>query len=323
LRLVKQKTAYKPLYLEIKGNMKKRKKILIWLASIFLVLLIAAECVGRYEGLTQQPLFREDKDFEYIAQPNQRRLLYRKKFVTNEFSMRSEPILPEDTVTALMMGDSILYGTTQNDQDSLASSILERMLTAKLKRRVRVLNISTPSWGPDNMAAYLKKYGTFHAKILILVTSSADAHDDMTFKHVLGKGVYFEKNNFFAVTSIIQKSWNLLRLRFTHEKSLSEQISEESPLFNPGFGQLDSICKSNHMEYYNYLHSMIDEQKAGDYVERGHEIIDYCKQANIPLIEGIKIEKPDMYQDGGHFSNKGQKFLADLLYPIILKSFEK
>jgi len=68
---------------------------------------------------------------------------------------------------------------------------------------------------------------------------------------------------------------------------------------------------------------MIDEQKAGDYVERGHEIIDYCNKTGIPLIQGIKMEHPDMYQDGGHFSNKGQKFLADLLYPMILKAFEK
>ena len=300
----------------------KRRKLFI-LGSVLLFLLVVVECIGRYNGLTNQPLFREDKDFEYITQANQNCLLYRRKYATNQFSMRSEPILPEDTVTALMMGDSIIYGTTATDQDSLASTLLEKMLVAKLKRRVRVLNISTPSWGPDNMAAYLKKYGTFHAKIIILVTSSADAHDNMTFQHVLGKGVYFDKNNLFATTSIIQKAWALLKIRFSNEESTTTIITRESKEFNPGFKSLDSICNSNHIEFYNYLHSMETELTAKTYDKRGIEIIDYCNQNHIPLIEGIKIEKPYMYLDGGHFSNKGQKFLADFLYPIVLKSFQK
>ena len=119
-----------------------------------------------------------------------------------------------------------------------------------------MLNISTPSWGPDNLAAYLKTYGTFHAKIIVLVTSSADAHDNMTFAHVLGKGVYFEKNNFFATTSIVQKAWALLKNRFSKEETTTQIINRESKDFNPGFKQLDSICKVNHIEFYNYLHSM-------------------------------------------------------------------
>ena len=110
----------------------KKKRFLI-LGSVLFLLLVVAECVGRYNGLTNQPLFREDSNFEYIAQPNQNCLVYRRKYITNQFSMRSDPLLPEDTVTALMLGDSILYGTTATDQDSLASSILEKMLTAKLK----------------------------------------------------------------------------------------------------------------------------------------------------------------------------------------------
>jgi hypothetical protein len=300
----------------------KKKRLIRW-GIVLLVLFILAEGVCRYYGLNQQTLYREDKDFEYIAQPNQRNLIYRHKYVTNEFSMRSEPILPEDTVTALLMGDSILYGTTATDQDSLASTILEKMLQAKLKRRVRVLNISTPSWGPDNMAAYLKKYGTFHAKIIILVTSSADAHDNMTFEHVLGKGVYFEKNNFFAVQSLIQKCWYLLKIKMKPQESLALVISRESKEFNPGFGQLDSICASNHIQFFNYLHPMLTELNDKKYDSRGVEIVNFSKQNNIPLISGMDHEKEDGFLDGGHFSNKGQKYLANLLYPIVLNAFEK
>lgn len=80
----------------------------------------------------------------------------------------------------LGLGDSVLYGGVQTDQDSLAISIFSSLTGYQM------LNISAGSWEPDNCAAYLKHFGTFNAKAIFLVVSSHDAHDNITHQPVVG-----------------------------------------------------------------------------------------------------------------------------------------
>lgn len=58
--------------------------------------------------------------------------------------MRSEEV---DTTKrhVLGLGDSVIYGVVQTDQDSLATSIFSR------ETGVQMLNISAGSWGPDKL----------------------------------------------------------------------------------------------------------------------------------------------------------------------------
>ena len=99
--------------------------------------------------------------------------------------MRSLPIGTNDGCTVLGFGDSVLNGGTLTDQDSIATTIVEKQLR-RTNANLRFLNISAGSWGPDNCAAYLKKFGSFDAKMIVLFVSSHDAHDNMTFEKTVG-----------------------------------------------------------------------------------------------------------------------------------------
>lgn len=298
-----------------------KKKVQIFCLTI-VVIFITGECIGRYLGLNQLSLYQEDKDFEYIPQPNQHTLVYRHKYSTNEFSMRSDPILPGDTCTALLIGDSIIYGGNSIDQDSLASTILEKMLFAKFKRRIRVLNIAAQSWGPDNGAAYIKKYGTFHARLIILVNSSHDAHDNMTFKTTMGKDPYYTKHNFLAWETIIEKGWPAIVSKFSHNKP-DNLLIDNGIEFNSGFNFFDSLRTRDHIALFDYLHSSVGEIENKKYESGGTEIINFCTQRQIPLILGIEKEQTNLYMDDLHFSNQGQKLLANALYPVIANTFQQ
>lgn len=142
-------------------------------------------------------MFIESKNYEYIAAPNQNRFRFRSHLYYNSYSQRSEE--PDSTKTIILgLGDSVLYGGTMIDQDSLATSIFNK------NTGLQMLNISAGSWGPDNCAAYIKEKGLFNAKALYLVVSSHDAYDNMDFTPVVGKHPNYPNKQYLLAT------WELL-----------------------------------------------------------------------------------------------------------------
>lgn len=300
----------------------RRNLVGIFIISL-LVVFIAGEVIGRFFGLTSLSLYQADKDYEYIPKPNQKTRVYRNKYATNEFSMRSEPIHQDDSCTVLLIGDSIIYGGNSTDQDSLASTILERAATTRFRRKVRVLNISAQSWGPDNGAAYIKKHGLFNADLIILVYSSHDAHDNMTFNTKIGPAPYYSKNVLSAWEIIFQKGIAHLTNMFSKKNEQKDLLITNGSKFNTGFAYFSGISKAQGIPVALYLHSEVDELKKANYSSGGVEIISFCRQNNFQLIKGIEREIPDLYDDQIHFNNEGQKLLAKTLLPVIVSNLEK
>lgn len=299
------------------------KKWTVRFCLLFATVFVAGELIGRYMGLNRLSLYKKDNDYEYIPLPNQNTIVYRNKYQTNEFSMRSKPLSESDSAVVLLIGDSIIYGGNSTDQDSLASTILEKELSQTLRKKIRVLNISAQSWGPDNGAAYVKKHGDFNAKFIILVYSSHDAHDNMTFKTDIGNAPYYDKNQMLAWQTIVDKGWSTVSGFFeTKKKNKKELLINEETEFNSGFKYFKTLSEKEGIELLVYLHSELEEIQENNYTKNGIEIIKFCEENHIPLIKGIREEKPDLYSDQIHLNNKGQRFLSRVLYPFILEKFK-
>ena len=130
-------------------------------------------------GFCDALLYQPSDKYEYIAQPNQERHRFGVRLRTNSYSQRSEE--PDSTKTIVLgLGDSILFGGGWMDHDSLATTLFSD------ETGMQMLNISSGSWGPDNCVAYLKEKGTFGARAMVLVCSSHDAYDAMSFAPVVG-----------------------------------------------------------------------------------------------------------------------------------------
>lgn len=285
-----------------------------------LLAFVVGELVLRYVfGFCDALLYRQSDKYEYIAQPNQNRHRFGAYIHYNSFSQRNGE--PDSTkVRVLGLGDSVLFGGTWMDQDSLASTLFSD------ETGTQMLNISSGSWGPDNCAAYLKEKGTFGASAMILVCSSHDAYDVMTYVPVVGVvPTYPDRQYKLAWTELIDR-YLVPRIRMMFGKTevkldpdeqvvknseFKNTVRQKSSSFNNGFVQLLDISQKKNIPMAIYLHAENDEISAGRYNEMGQKIIEWAAEHDVCLIEGLRAgETENMYHDKIHFNEAGQRFLA-------------
>ena len=301
--------------------MKRKSYINKWtivLVSVC-IFILAAEVYLRVElGFCHAVLFREDKDFEYIPIPQQTKRLGNNIFY-NSFSQRNEEISSKDSVVVLGFGDSVLNGGTQVDQDSLATTKLSRYLSSKAADSVKVLNVSSGSWGPDNCYAYLKKYGDFKARSMFLVMSSHDVYDTMSFEKIVGVNPSFpEKQYPFALYELVDK-YLLPKLIKRTSKNTSKDgrgidKKTENSVFNPGISNLYQYAKSKNIPFLIYLHADRDEFDNKRYSEEGQLLITFCNENNIPLVKELDYNiGKEAYRDGIHLTDLGQGKMFEIL----------
>lgn len=277
-------------------------------------MLILSELGLRFYGFANAPLYKESDKYEYMARPNQDLMRFGNHVYYNSYSQRSEE--PDSTKKRVLgLGDSVIYGGVQVDQDSIATSIFTD------ETGVQMLNISAGSWGPDNCAAYLKENGTFGASAMFLVVSSHDAHDNMDFAPIVGKSVSYPDRNYSLALVELFDRYVLPRI---FKKKVTESpdqkvldgvgIHKSGKIFNKGFAQLKTIADSCNIPYIIYLHADRSECDNQKYNEEGEEIIKWAEANHVKLIKELDYQfSADDYRDGIHMSKSGQRKLAEIM----------
>ena len=313
---------------------KKRKVYII----VSLCLIVFVELILRYVfGFCDAVLYQPSPAYEYIAQPNQHRYRFFSHIDYNSYSQRSDE--PDSTKTIVLgLGDSVIFGGTMLDQDSIATTLFSK------ETGMQMLNISSGSWGPDNCAAYLKEKGTFGAKAMVLVCSSHDAFDVMSHIPVVGiYPNYPDKQYKLAIWEVIDR-YLMPRIKVYFrgkqlldpdaqvvEKVKSEErrvknsntasdegVAQKSLNFNPGFDQLLLISEEKHIPFFIYLHPEVGEVMSRKYKEGGLMIMEWAKTHHIKLIDGLNEGVTvDMYRDVIHLNEKGQRNMANSLKKMI------
>lgn len=297
--------------------MKKRFYLVI-----LLIILVGGEFVLRhFIGLTQAPLYFESDKYEYMACPNQDGYRFGNHYHYNSYSQRSEE--PDTTKRIILgLGDSVIFGGVQTDQDSLATTLFTE------ETGMQMLNISAGSWGPDNCAAYLKEKGLFHAEAMFLLVSSHDAHDNMTFEPVVGihpsypkehyKLAYWELLDRYVLPRIFKKKRKNLDPDQQVNAGTGVDIKKDGKVFNPGFEQLRMMADSAGIPLIVYLHADAKELQNGQYNEQGKEIMAWAETNQVPLIRELEYKfTPDDYRDGIHLNKDGQKKLSEIMIKTI------
>ncbi|MEM9003304.1 MAG: SGNH/GDSL hydrolase family protein [Cyanobacteria bacterium P01_F01_bin.86] len=155
------------------------------LAVIILVLVLlglgAVEIALRLLfGFGNPPLYVADAQVGYRLAPNQRTRRFGNAFQINQYSMRGAAIAPKpepETLRILLIGDSIANGGWWTDQSEILSLQIQQQIPAGELgnyQKVEVLNASANSWGPRNELAYLSKFGTFGARVIVLLINMDD-----------------------------------------------------------------------------------------------------------------------------------------------------
>ena len=306
------------------------KRIRFLLLIIIFLFLITELFLRIVLGFCDALLYQSSEKYEYIAQPNQKHYRFKAHIHYNSFSQRNEE--PDTTkIHVLGLGDSVIFGGTWMDQKSIATTLFTE------ETGMQMLNISAGSWGPDNCAAYLQEYGVFEAQAMILVCSSHDAYDCMSFTPVVGIYPTYPKEQYkLAIWEAIERYFYpyIKKLCLPQKQKLdpdtqiivntsNTQIIKKSNFFNPGFEALMNIANSKQIPFAIYLHAEKTELEKGKYNEMGQEIIKWAHSNNIYLIQGIKTENNEMYHDIIHFNKKGQRHLANQLKEIANRLIKK
>lgn len=296
-----------------------KRKIYIAI-SICFILIALLECTLRFVfGFCDAVLYQSSPAYEYIAQPNQHRYRFFSHIDYNSYSQRSEELDSTKTIV-LGLGDSVIFGGTLLDQDSIATTLFSK------ETGMQMLNISSGSWGPDNCAAYLKEKGTFGAKAMVLVCSSHDAFDVMSHIPVVGiYPNYPDKQYKLAIWEVIDRYlMPRIKVYFSGKQLLDpdaqvvekvksdEGVAQKSFNFDPGFDQLLQISEEKHIPFFIYLHPEKGEVEKNEYKEGGKLIIDWANTHHVKLVDGLKEGvTTDMFRDVIHLNEKGQRNLAD------------
>ena len=302
-----------------------KKRIYIAISICFILIALLEFTLRFVFGFCDAVLYQSSPAYEYIAQPNQHRYRFFSHIDYNSYSQRSEE--PDSTKTIVLgLGDSVIFGGTMLDQDSIATTLFSK------ETGMQMLNISSGSWGPDNCAAYLKEKGTFGAKAMVLVCSIHDAFDVMS--HIPVVGIYPNypyKQYKLAIWEVIDRYlMPRIKVYFRGKQLLDpdaqvvenvksdEGVAKKALNFDPGFDQLLQISEEKHIPFFIYLHPEVGEVMSRKYKEGGLMIMEWAKTHHIKLIDGLNEGVTvDMYRDVIHLNEKGQRNLANSLKKMI------
>lgn len=187
--------------------------VLIVLATVFVVLLISEVGLRSRFGFGNPLIYITDAEIGYLLAPNQRTRRFGNRIEINEYSMRGGGISstrPESTLRVLLLGDSIANGGWWTDQADILSAMMASQLKATFAengfREVEVLNASANSWGPRNELAYLKRFGTFGAQVVVLLINTDDLFATAPSSVQVGRDRnYPAKKPLFALQEVVTR----------------------------------------------------------------------------------------------------------------------
>jgi len=305
-----------------------------WIIAISgVIALVLLEVVCRFGiGLGDPPLYQADAQMEYLLQPSKTYSRFHDRFSVNRYGMRADDFPPKksspDEFRVIVVGDSIVYGGVRVDQSEIDTEILKRDLQHDQTGPVVVGNASAKSWGPPNELAYLKRYGTLGADVVILELSSHDYADSPTFVPVVGISAdYPDKKPPFALTDLLE---TYILPRYLHIGRTPAGI--DKTMINASASQEDiAECREAERDFFRFVrsqnakvalvqHLSLPELKGG-YQPGYYANQQVAKEENVPFVDDsaelqaqLKSSKSPFYKgDPLHLSAEGQPILAHTL----------
>ena len=182
------------------------------MGGLISALLLVEVALRVIYGLGNPPLYMGDDRIGYLLAPNQTVKRFGNRIHINEYSMRAEAIAPDPeskTLRLLLLGDSLANGNWWTDQKDILSYRIAHYLQPDLPspyEEIEALNASANSWGPRNELAYLERYGTFDATVLVLLLNTDDLFGTQPTPLQVGRDrSYPDKKPRLAIAEILNR----------------------------------------------------------------------------------------------------------------------
>ncbi|MEM9064348.1 MAG: hypothetical protein AAGB51_02540 [Planctomycetota bacterium] len=297
--------------------------IVVVLGVIAASSLVVGEIFARQVlGLGTPPLYASHPVIEYHMAPNQDVMRFHTRQLVNQWGMRSEAVTKrkadESELRIVVVGDSVLNGSSLTDHDDLATTMVEDWLNETIDQPVRVLNVSAGSWGPGNWRGYAETHGFFDADLVLLLCHGSDAGDNPTFRPLDRRTHPTEAppsalvegfDRYFLGRYVLPLFRESVPLAPLNEPGKTEQgLSDLDEFFALARASGAKVGLIKHVER---------AELAGDAEIAGSELIhDFASQRGIRvthLADTLEVYGDGVWRDNIHLSAFGQLALAETI----------
>ena len=312
-----------------------RVKILLVILAITISLILLIETLLRLIlGFGNPPIYLADESIGYLLAPNQKVRRFNKRMVINQYSQRNETISshrPTQTLRLFLLGDSVANGAWWTDQSEIISNLIKQQLELKKSQPVEVLNASANSWSPRNQLAYLERYGTFEAEVIILLINTDDLFGTAPTSFPVGNSLsYPDSKPSLALIELYQRY-------FVEDKpipGMAEVKAESGDRVGFNLAAIASIKKISQQNSSKFILAMTPlwrevESHPRDYEKKARQrLLEFTQAEQIPYTDFLtlfrQVDSPKgLFRDHIHLSPEGNQLVSDILTQEILAILEK
>ncbi|MTJ06422.1 SGNH/GDSL hydrolase family protein [Anabaena sp. UHCC 0204] len=300
------------------------KEIIIIILAVVVGLLVAMELGLRsLFGFGNPLIYIKDEQIGYLLAPNQRTKRFGNRIEINQYSMRS-PTIPKipspSTLRILLLGDSIANGGWWTDQEKTISSLLMNSLGfTSHTQQVEVLNASANSWSPRNELAYLQKFGTFNAKVVVLLINTDDLFGTVPTSLPVGRDRnYPDHKPPLAIIEVLQR-YAIKQKPIPEIQALNNEPGDRVGIVLEAIANIKTLTQNNNCQLIVAMTPLlreIGESGSRDYeVQARQRLSDFLKVNKITYIDFLPIfqahsNPKGLYQDHIHVNSLGNKLVS-------------
>ncbi|MBE9009110.1 SGNH/GDSL hydrolase family protein [Pseudanabaenaceae cyanobacterium LEGE 13415] len=290
-----------------------------WIRFAIVVFAIALllELILRFRfGFGDPLLYIGDPEIGYLLAPNQSIKRFGNRIEINEYSMRSPNFTPKPeigTQRILMIGDSIINGGWWTDQKDTVSAMLS-------SDRLEVLNASANSWSPRNELAYLKRFGTFHADVIVLVINTDDLFGTQPTSLGVGRDRnYPDRKPISAIFEVIERYLLPAPELPAELKKIQAEGGDRVGIILDAIRQIHNIANQNQAKFVLAMTPLLRELTAGSRnyeVTARQRLTEMTQTKNIEYIDFLPVFKAEssepstLYRDHIHLNVVGNRILS-------------
>ncbi|KOP26335.1 lipolytic protein G-D-S-L family [Hapalosiphon sp. MRB220] len=305
------------------------KETLVFIFTFIFCLILVIEIGMRsLFGFGNPLIYIADEKIGYLLAPNQRTRRYGNRIEINQYSMRSEAIEQtpsSSTLRVLLLGDSITNGGWWTDQDNTISSLIQRSLISENFSKypiIQVLNASANSWGPRNELAYLEKFGTFQAQVIVLLINTDDLFATAPTSLLVGRDRnYPDRKPPLALVEVF-RNYILKPKPLAELKTIYQEDGDRLAKNLEAIGKIQALTRQNNSQFLLVMTPLLREigsPGSRDYeIKARQRLSEFAKTQKIAYIDFLPefntTKNPKaLYHDHIHLNLQGNQLVSQVI----------
>jgi lysophospholipase L1-like esterase len=314
------------------------KEVLVIIVTVVVGLFIVIEVALRsLFGFGNPLIYIADEQIGYLLAPNQQTRRYGNRIEINQYSMRAEAIQefsPPSTLRVLLLGDSIANGGWWTDQNNTISSLLQHSLISAHPsnfNQIQVLNASANSWGPRNELAYLQKFGSFNAQVVVLLINTDDLFATAPTSLPVGRDRnYPNRKPPLALVEVFERYINKPKL-IPEMQAVQKEAGDRVGLNLEAISKIQALTRESNSHFLLVMTPLLREVsplEPRDYeIKARQRLSEFAKNQQIRYIDFLPIfnsskNPKTFYHDHIHLNLQGNQLVNEVIEQTLRELLE-